>query len=136
MCKAALLRREAHRPPRKWLVVHSAGTTMLAAGHRSLLLLRDLRDHRFRGQHQGADRRRVLQSRPRYLGRIDHAVLHQVLILRRGSVETEVGVLVRTDLLDDDGAFIARVADDLPNWLLASAPDDVDADLLVVLRLD
>src|SRR6185369_7263013 len=108
---------------------------MLAAGHRSRLLLRDLGDHRFGGQHQRADGSRVLQGRASYLGRIDHAALHQVFVVRRCGVEPEVGVLVRADFLDHDSAFIAGVAHDLPNRLFASSTDDVDADLLVTVQL-
>ena len=53
-----------------------------------------------------------------------------------GGVVAEVGFLACADLLDDDGAFPAAVADDLANRLLAGAADDVDADLLVAFQLE
>src|ERR1700683_2013975 len=113
------------------LVVHSAGTAVLAAGHGSGLLLGDLADHGFGGQHQSADRSRVLQGRAGDFGRIDDAGLHQVLVLRGSRVVAEVGVLAGANLLHNDGAFPSAVADDLANRLLASAANDIDADLLV-----
>src|SRR6202050_3001900 len=109
---------------------------MAAAGTgRSGLLLRNLSDHGFGGQHQRSDRRSVLQGRTRYLGRIDDAGLHQVLILRGGSIEAKVRVVVDADLLDHNRAFVTGVADDLPHWLFTSAANDIDADLLVSVEL-
>src|SRR5580700_7896467 len=110
---AAPLRREARWPPRRGLVVHSAGTAVLAARHGSGLLLGDLADHGFGGQHQSADRSRVLQSRASDLGRVDDAGFHQVLVLPRSGVVAVIGVLAGADLFDHDRAFPAAVADDL-----------------------
>src|SRR5271166_3017930 len=102
---------------------------------RSRLLLRNLGDHGFRRQHQRRDRRRILQRRPSHLRRIDHARFHQVFKLHRSSVEAVVRVVVATNLLDDDGAFVTGIADNLANRLFAGARDDVDANLLVAFAL-
>src|ERR1700689_4621868 len=83
---------EAPWPPREGLVIHLR--TAVPTRSRGLLLLRNLSDHGFGGQHQRSDRRSVLQGRTRYLGRIDDAGLHQVLILRGGSIEAKVRVVV------------------------------------------
>src|SRR4029079_12372756 len=60
------------------LEVLAAVTTATTRSRRRLLLLRDLRDERFRREEQARHRRRVLQRRARHLGRVDDAGLEHV----------------------------------------------------------
>ena len=62
-------------------VLSSPSLGAVAGTGRSRLLLRNLGDHRFGGQHQGRDGGRVLQRRAGHLGRVDDARLHQVFVL-------------------------------------------------------
>ena len=83
----------------------------------SRLLLRNLTNHRFGGQHEAGNRRCVLQGRARDLRRVDDARLHQVFVNVGLSVVAEVSVIVLAYLANDDGAFDARIVDDLTNRL-------------------
>src|SRR6218665_1653512 len=116
---------------------HAAHTTHAAAtaGGHVLLLLGTLGHHRLGGEHQGGDRRRVLQRGAAHLGRVDHARGQQVLVDARGGVEA-VGARALLDLVDDDAALEAAVGDDLAQRLLDGAADDVHAELLTGLDLD
>src|SRR5579863_692581 len=117
------------------LEVHPAAM-VVAAGHgRRVLLLGDLADHRLSGQHQCADRSGVLESRAGHFGGVDDARLDQVFVLPGLGVEAVIGVFVRANLLDDDRALPAAVADDLAQRLLASPAHNVYADLLVAFHL-
>src|SRR5436309_2911767 len=75
------------------LVVHAFGSAV-AAGSRSLLLLRDLANHGFGGEHQAGDGGRVLQSGTGHLRGIDDTRGHEVFIDIGQSVVAEVSVVV------------------------------------------
>ena len=73
-----------------------------------LLLLRLLGHHRLGGEQQRGDARGVLERRAHDLGRVDHAGLHQVLVLLGLGVEAE-GALAVLHLVDHDRAVDAGV---------------------------
>src|SRR5205823_8172158 len=97
--------------------------------------LRNLRDHRFRSQHERADRSGVLQSGSGDLRRIDNARLHQVFELASLGIKSEVRVGTRTDLLDHDCTLVTSVAGDVSQRLFSRAANDVDTNLLVAFGL-
>src|SRR5215469_7831138 len=72
------------------LLVHSVHTTMVVAAGRSFLLLRDLSDHGFGGEHEASNGRRVLQCSAGYLSGIDNTGLDQVLVDACSGVVAEV----------------------------------------------
>src|SRR5262249_14392352 len=112
--------------------VHAAHAAATRRGRCRLLFLL-LHDQRFGREEQAGDGRRVLQRRTGDLGRIDDARLYEVLVRVGERVVAKRVVLGATDLLDDDGAFGARVLDDHADRLFDRAADDLDADLLVGL---
>ena len=61
----------------------------------SRFVFRNLGNERFGGQHQGADRRSVLQSGAGDLSRVNDAGFYQVFELSGGRVEAEVRVVPR-----------------------------------------
>src|SRR5690349_22652085 len=99
------------------------------------LLLWNLRDHRFRSQHESAARRGMLQSGAGDLGRIDNARLHQVFELATLSIESEVRVGTRADLLNHDCALVTGVSGDVSKRLFSRTTNDVDTNLLVAFSL-
>jgi len=120
------------------LVVHSAHAAHAAAGRaacRGLVLLRQLGHDAFGREEQAADGGRVLQRGAGHLGRVDDAGLDQVGIFAGRDVVTLVALAV-LDLVDDDGAFSARVLDERAQGLLDGAADDLDADRLVTGELE
>src|SRR5690606_37366487 len=92
------------------------------------LIFRDLANHRFRGQHQAGDGRRVLQGGTGDFRRVDDAAIYEIFVDVGFGVEAEIGVSgCGAHLLNDDGAFEARIASDLPEGLFAGALDNVQA---------
>ena len=99
------------------------------------MLFRNLRDNRFGRQQQAGDRSSVLQSRAGDLRRIDHAHLRSRSPYSSVSaLNPKLALLSASDLVDDNRAFLAGVRDDLTKRLFERAPDDADADVLVVVR--
>src|SRR5437763_1313648 len=80
----------------------------------SVRLLNDRADHGLRRKHERCDRRRILQSRAGYLGRIDYSGLDQVFVLIGRSIVDDVRILVAAGLLHNDIAFGSLIQDDLP----------------------
>jgi len=111
-----------------------ARVVMTAAAAARLLVLRTLGDEALRREHEARDRGGVLEGCANDLHGVDDALTNQVSILIRRGVVAEV-VFAFLDLVDDDRAFEARVADDLAEGLLDGAADDVDAELLLVIDL-
>ncbi len=107
---------------------------MVVSAGRGFLLLRNLGDHGFGGQHQASDRSRVLQSSARDLGRVDDAGLHQVLVGAGSGVVAEVGLLRFVDLADHNRTLFAGVRDDHAKRLFDRATDDRCTDLLIALE--
>src|SRR5581483_5724870 len=128
---------KARLPGRLVLVHVTHAAAVPSSAHRSsLLLFRNLGDEGFGGEHQRCDRTGVGQSGAYDLGRIEHASLHQVLILASLGVVAEVGVLRIEHLPQDNRALFAGVLGDLAKRLSNGALHDVDADLLVTLELE
>src|SRR5436190_16787886 len=116
-------------PPERLVHPAHAAATARRRVARFLLLLLD--DDRFRREEERGDRRGVLERRARHLRGVDDTRLDQILVRVREGVVAELVVLARAHLLEDDGAFAARVLHDHAERLLDRATDDVDADLLV-----
>ena len=72
------------------LIIHLRAVASRRTSRR--LLLRDLADHGFGGQHQGADRSSMLQSGAGHLSGIDDARLYQIFVHAGSSVEAVVGI--------------------------------------------
>src|SRR6202790_3973106 len=102
---------------------------------RCSLLLRDIGNQRLGGEQQRRDRRRVLHRGAGDLGRVDDPGLDHVDVLALGGVEA-LALGEGLHLVDDHGAFHARVLRDLPERLLERAAKDVDTGEHVALRLD
>src|SRR5271157_837333 len=120
-------------------LVHPSHAAAAVRHCRFLLLFRKLGYQGFGGQHQGRDGACVLQCRPRDLGRIDDAGLHQVLELIGLRVVAEVLVFRLANSAHNNRALFARVDNDLAQRLFERAAHDVGADPLVafqVQRLD
>ncbi len=81
------LRDDNGDPILKGSATHAAAVTM-----HWRFFLRQLRNHRIGSQDQACNRRRVLQSATRNLGRIDHAHLHQIAVLGGLGVKSEVAL--------------------------------------------
>ena len=105
------------------------------AADRFFLFL-DVGDQGFGGQHQGGDRRGVLQREASDLGWVDDAGLDHVAELAGFRVEAEVVVLRFADAADDDRAFLSGVLGDLAHGLFEGALHDVDADGFVIFELE
>src|SRR3984957_3662380 len=115
---------------------HTAGAAWATAGRsRLLLVFLDLRDERFRREHQAGNRSRVLQRETGNLGWVNNAHLHHVAVLPGFRVETVVLFLRLADLADHHSAFSSGVVRDLAGWLFKSAPHDADANSFVILEL-
>src|SRR6185369_13927194 len=69
------------------------------------------------------------------LGRVDDASLHQILERFSRRVEANVLVLLGTNTLDNNRAFLTGVLHDLAQWLFKRTTNDVDTDLLVGIAL-
>src|SRR5262245_27367138 len=98
-----------------------------------LLLLRSLGDHRLGRQQATRDGCRVLQRKTRDLRRVDDAELDHVAILAGRGVEAVVA-LAAHDGIQHHGRIGAGVADDLAQRLFDGSLQDVDADVLVLVR--
>src|SRR5271163_2196091 len=59
---------------------------------------------------------------------------HHVLVVARLGVITEVRLVLVGQLADDDRALDTGILGDLPDWRLNRLADDVNPDLLVVVR--
>src|SRR4051812_6633830 len=97
------------------------------------VLLGSVHDDRLRGEDVLRDRGCVLQRRARHHGRIDDAVLDEILDLTGVDVQA-LALLGRANLVHDDRALEARVVGELPERLLERAEDDVRPRLLVALE--
>src|SRR4051812_16294668 len=118
----------APHPPHSSLAAHASHSSAAAGARRRLdLLLRLLGDHGFGGEQQAGDRGGVLQRGARHLGGIDHARLHEILVLVRARVVAEPGFTL-LDLLQHDAAFEAGIPDDAAERLLDGAPYHLHAD--------
>src|SRR5579883_309824 len=118
-------------------LVHAFHTAAVAAAHRScFLLLRDFRDQRFGGQHQGRNRTGILQRGAHDLGGIEHAGLDQVFVLVAEGIVAEVRFFRFEHLAQNHSTLFACVLGDLAQRLGDGAANDVDANLLVAFRLD
>ena len=71
---------------------------------------------------------------PHDLGRIDDPGRHHVLVVARLCVITEIWLVLVGQLADHDRAFDAGILGDLPYRPLDRFADDVNPDLLVVVR--
>src|ERR1700730_4529794 len=115
---------------------HTAGAAWATAGRsRLLLVFLDLRDERFRREHQAGNRSRVLQRETGNLGWVNNAHLHHVAVLAGFRVETVVLFFRLADLADPHSAFSSGVVRDLAGWFFKSAPHDADANTFVILEL-
>src|SRR5262249_22170830 len=117
----------------------AAHATHAAAGAAAvrvlLLLLGPLGHQRLSGEHQRGHRRRVLERGADDLGRVDDTGVDEILVgVGRGVVAERA--LALADLVDDDRAFDAAVLRDPAHRLLERAPDDVHAELLLVVELE
>src|SRR6266542_2854306 len=99
------------------------------------LLLRLLGNEGLGGEHEARHAGRVLQRRAHDLYRVDDTLLEQVAILTGLGVVAVVGFAL-AHLVDDDRALFARVLDDLAHRLFDRAPDDGDAELLLIGNLE
>ena len=115
--------------------VHPVHATAVAACRSGSLGLGQFDHQSFGGEKQSGNGSRSLQGSAGYLGRVDHASLHQVLELTGCRVITEVLILRLEDLGDNDRALFACVGDDLAQRLFQSAKNDLSADLLVPFEL-
>ena len=89
-------------------------------------------DHHLGRDQQTRDRGGVLQRETHHLGRIDDPGIDQVHVLQRLRVDAAVGILLVDQLADHDRPVDAGVERDVADRLLQGAPDDADADALVV----
>ena len=101
-------------------LVHAAHARITRRDGRRILL-RDVRHEGFGGQHGRRDGSRVLQRAAGHLGRVDDAGLNHIDVLVVQRVIAVARLLGALDLLDDDGAFHARVGRDLANRLFQRA---------------
>src|SRR6185503_6623670 len=74
---------------------------------------------------------RVLKCCASDLGRVDDASFYQILKLLGGRVEANVLVLLGTNTLNNNCAFLTGILHDLSQWLFQRTTNDVDTDLLV-----
>ena len=111
-----------------WL--HHATHARCTAHRHSRLLLGLVANEALGGEEHTGNRSGVLQSNTSHLGRIDDASLAQVLVLVQTGIVTEVS-LALTNLLYDNGTFLASIADNLTQRLLDGTADDIDTRLLV-----
>src|SRR5581483_2233966 len=95
------------------------------------LLLRLLRHHRLRREHEAGDGRGVLQRRTDDLGRVDDAGFEKVGVFFGRGVEAE-SAFTFFNLLQHDRAFDTGVQCDAADRLFGRAPDDVDAPPLLL----
>ncbi len=109
-----------------------SGMPPWAVAAAALLLFHQLRDHRVGGEHQAGDRRGVLQRRARDLGRVDHALLHEIAVFLGLRVEAVVA-LVLEHLVEHHRGLRAGVVDDDAQRLFQRAHHDLDAGILVVV---
>src|SRR3984893_7468032 len=133
------LQREATPFPRrgaKWqwrLVIHAPHATARRHSSRALRF-RPVGYHRLGGNQQSRNRAGILQRYPHDLGRIDNPGLHHVLVLARLCVKPEIRVVLVGQLADHDRALDPGILGDLTYRRLDGLSDDLDADLLVVVR--
>src|ERR1700675_667392 len=139
---------ESRRPPadpgafaassvRNGLEVHpsAAAVAVIATAGVALVLLRHVRDERFRRQDHGRNGGRVLERRARHLGGIDDPLLEEVAVLALERVVAVAG-LEALDVRHDDLAGLPGVISDLPGGGLEGLAHDVDPDLRVAFELD
>src|SRR5580698_3971900 len=101
----------------------------------SFLLFRNLGHQGFGGQHQAGDRPGILQGSAHNLRGIEHAGLNQVFVLVGERVVAEVGFLRVQYFAQNHSAFFAGILGDHAQRLGDGAADDVDANLLIAIRL-
>ena len=94
-----------------YLEVHPSAVVVTAGGT-GLLLLRDVRDQRFRGQDHRGDGSGVLERRAGHLGGVDDALLEEVTVVAGKGVVAVTG-LEALDVLDDDLTGCTGVVGDL-----------------------
>src|ERR1043166_101246 len=82
------------------LHAHATAHTAHAAGHRCLVLFRNLGHHCFSREHETGDRSRVLQRSARYFRWIDDTGFYQGLEFFGLSVKAEAVVFVSADAFD------------------------------------
>src|SRR5882724_6501428 len=100
-----------------------------------LFFLRRLGDHDFRREQQSRHRGGVLQSQTRHLGRIQDAQFDHIPVLTRLGVVTERALAV-ADPVQDNRGILTRIGDDLTQWLLNCASQNLDARGLVFVLTD
>src|SRR3954454_3675200 len=113
---------------------HAAHAVIVIMRHRTGLGLRPIGDHRLGGDQEAGDRGGVLQCNPHDLRRIDDAGGDHVLVLAGLRVIAEVRLVLVGQLADHDGAISAGVLGDLAGRRLDRLADDLDPDLLGVVR--
>ena len=96
--------------------------------------LRLVGDHGFCGDQQTRNRSCVLQRGAHDLRRVDDAGFDQIGVNAILCIEPEIGVLLLKQLASDNGAVEASIFGDLTDRSLESLADDVNADILVVIR--
>src|SRR5271165_2024729 len=118
------------------LVIHAAHASHATARRHSscALRFRPVGYHRLGGDQQSRDRAGILQRYPHHFGRIDNPGLHHVLVLARLCVKAEIRVVLVGQLADHDRALDPGILGDLTYRRLYGLADDLDADLLVVVR--
>src|SRR5581483_9563514 len=116
------------------LHVHAAhvGHAVRVAAATGFLLFHQLRNHRVGGEHQAGDRRRVLQRGARHLGRVDHALLHEIAVVLGLRVEAVVA-LAFEHLVEHHGRLGAGVVDDDAQRLFQGAHHDAYTSVLIVI---
>src|ERR1043166_2934348 len=115
------------------LVIHAAAHAARAVpGGSCLFLLRHLGDEAFGGQEQTGNRGRVLQRGAGDLFRINYAGFDQVFIFAGRNVVAVVA-FAALDFLHDNRAFHAGVFRQGASGFFDGAPDDIDADLFVMV---
>src|SRR5271165_6732588 len=117
------------------LIIHTAHTAHATWRHaRCTLGFRPVGHHCLGGDQQPRNRSGILQCHPHDLGRIDDPGRHHVLVVARLRVIAEVRLVLVGQLADDDRALDTGILRDLPDWRLNRLADDVNPDLLVVVR--
>ena len=75
------------------------------------------RDHDLGGKHEARHGSRILQSQACDLGRIEHAVLHEVFIHFGSGIEAECALFIH-DLVHNYGTVMTHVPRDMADGLL------------------
>ena len=93
-----------------------------------------LGNHRLRGDEERRYRCSTLQRQPHDLGRVDDAGLHHVDIASLLRIETLIDIALFQELADNYRAVFAGILGNQASGITERPADDINTDLLVVVR--